>query len=722
MPWPLLLLRLFILALIIIGLAGPVLNATQRSDGTGPLLIVLDNTWLAANDWQDRQTAMQRIAAETENTNRQIWILTTAETSLPQRDTQLSGPYLSNDLVAYAETTAPTPFPADRPAVIRALEAFLTEAETPVEVRWLSDGYFTGDNIQERQFARALKKAGSVTSYIPQAPLLYLKPVRYQADKLTAQLHAAEPLEAEQQLAVSIISRDGRLLKQADALMEAGTDQQDIEIDLPLSLRNTIGSVRIANQRSAGAVQLNDASNRRAFVGVADSGDALSGTLLDGRFYLQQALAPYALFDTDTVTNLATSDASVIILDDFGRLRATERAALEDWVQNGGVLIRFSGPTLADAAQDRGFNDSETLIPVPLRGGGRAFGGALTWEEPQPLGGFAESSPFVDLTVSPEVRIQRQILALPGTETAENSWAWLQDGTPLVTARAEEEGLIVLFHVTASPSWSDLPVSGLFVEMLRRIVSLSVTSQRELESDMTYPPRQLLSGEGQLVSPAADALPVRAGATAAPASPPGLYGSPDAPLAINTVAPDTTISPLEAIGAFDSTTLRAYGASKPQRLTTLLFLIAFALFLIDCIASLWVQGRLWGRQAASTAAIVLAACLSVVANTDDVMAQPIEQRADLDRQAVEAALETRFAYVLTGDREVDALSAAGLQSLSNRLRQRTAHWSLRPQPVLTSPRTHYPSTRFYTGRLPRPRLCRRNSPLRSWKPLWLAAA
>ena len=39
--------------------------------------------------------------------------------------------------------------------------------------------------------------------------------------------------------------------------------------------------------------------------------------------------------------------------------------------------------------------------------------------------------------------------------------------------RREGKGTVVLFHVTANADWSNLPLSGLFVEMLRRIVDLA---------------------------------------------------------------------------------------------------------------------------------------------------------------------------------------------------------------------------------------------------------
>ena len=120
----------------------------------------------------------------------------------------------------------------------------------------------------------------------------------------------------------------------------------------------------------------------------------------------------------------------LIVLDDIGVLRASDAATLRAWAEKGGVVIRFAGPTLAEAAQE----GTPPLLPVTLRGGGRAFGGALTWETPQKLGAFAKDGPFADLVPPTDVFIRRQVLAEPGGETTAKSWASLSDGTPLVTA------------------------------------------------------------------------------------------------------------------------------------------------------------------------------------------------------------------------------------------------------------------------------------------------
>ncbi len=129
------------------------------------------------------------------------------------------------------------------------------------------------------------------------------------------------------------------------------------------------------------------------------------------------------------------------------------------------MLVRFAGPRLEKGGDD--------LLPVALRLGGRTLGGALSWSTPQPLSNFEDSSIFAGLAVPPDVAIQRQVLADPARLTGEvKVWARLKDGTPLVTAARRGEGQVVLFHITANSDWSNLPISGLFVEMLKRITSL----------------------------------------------------------------------------------------------------------------------------------------------------------------------------------------------------------------------------------------------------------
>ena len=186
---------------------------------------------------------------------------------------------------------------------------------------------------------------------------------------------------------------------------------------------------------------------------------------------------------------------------DIGRLPEDVQAAVQRWIEAGGMLIRFAGPRLAAAPAD------DPLVPVMLRKGERALGGALSWSEPQPLSAYPQNSPFFGMRAPEGILIKRQVLAEPTPDLAERTWANLADGTPLVTTGPLGSGRIVLFHISAETGWSNLPLSGDFVEMLRRTVQLSrgggvSTGDAETQG---LPPYRLMTANGTLAAATGEA-------------------------------------------------------------------------------------------------------------------------------------------------------------------------------------------------------------------------
>ena len=109
----------------------------------------------------------------------------------------------------------------------------------------------------------------------------------------------------------------------------------------------------------------------------------------------------------------------------------------------------------------------------------------------------------------------------------------------------EGKGMIVLFHVTADTTWSNLPISGLFVDMLRKIVDLSTVltkpdaiATEASEKGESVPPTSILDGFGVLGAPppTAKPVPVNFDGAATAEHPPGFYGPPDQLLAVNALA------------------------------------------------------------------------------------------------------------------------------------------------------------------------------------------
>jgi len=217
------------------------------------------------------------------------------------------------------------------------------------------------------------------------------------------------------------------------------------------------GFTAFAGTASAASVKLFDDSWGRPLIGVLTTGKTTSSPLLTEDYYAQTALQPYADIFTGDLDDLLPLSPSILIMADAAR---TEDAALKEFVEDGGLLVRFAGPKLAQRRDD--------LLPVSLRDGGRALGGALTWEDPQKLDIFNEDSPFFGLAIPDDIRVNRQVMAEPGAQTDARTWARLEDGSPLVTSAPIGLGRVVLFHVTAGPEWSNLAVGGLYVRLERR--------------------------------------------------------------------------------------------------------------------------------------------------------------------------------------------------------------------------------------------------------------
>ncbi len=349
---------------------------------------------------------------------------------------------------------------------------------------------------------------------------------------------------------------------------------------------------------------------------------------------------------------LLAREIAVIVLSDVDTLTDAERGLLSAWIEQGGVLVRFAGPRLAARP--------DTLMPVTLRVGDRQLGGALSWQQPAALAAFPENSPFFGLAVPDDVRITRQVLAEPSVALAQRTWARLADGTPLVTGEARGRGTLALFHITANTEWSTLPLSGLFLQMLQRLVQLS-TGIGAAAGEAVLAPYETLDGFGRLTPPP----PFAAGLSAAqlaretpsPRHPPGFYGPETARVALNLGPSVGTLRPLGTMPA--GARVEALDAVAAERdLRPLLLGLAMALVLVDLLLSLWLRGLLRPVPAAAGAAAVA------------LMLAP--QPGAAQDQPVRMANETRLAYVVTGTSTVDDISRAGLVGLTDFVNRRTA--------------------------------------------------
>lgn len=661
-PWWLLLLRMLAVAAIILGLAGPVLNPEEDQDaGTGPLLIVLDGSWAGAARWQQQAQAIEAQLVRAGRAERTVGILTLTR---PDQPSFQSADVWRNRLAGFAPAAwqpAPTAIGKAR-AIITELPAF--------DTIWFSDAL---DYPGRADLLSDLQSKGAVEVFQTAANVLAIAPATYQDSVVKLKLHRALA-GPDRTVVLQAEGRDpagnARILATAEAIFDSGATTAEAELSLPAELRARITGFAIAGQRSAGAITLvDDALRRREVALIGGRNDQEGLQLLSPLHYIEQALQPTADLIDGTLTDVLPANPDVIVLADIATISDAENQPLQEWIDKGGMLVRFAGPRIA--ASDISRIDEDPLMPVRLRAGGRSVGGAMSWGEPKALAPFRETSPFFGLRIPDDVVVTAQVVAQPDPSLANRVIAALSDGTPLVTRKTVGQGQIVLFHVTATAEWSTLPLSGLFVEMMERLAVSSASAAPKAKdlAGTTWTPLRVMDGYGALFD--AGNLPGVDGAdlVAAPAGPtlrPGVYGSGDSRLARNVFTQDSALTPASWPV---SVPVRGFAVAPEQPIAGLLLSLSILLLLVDVVATLSLSGRLLRRNAP---AMAMALLLPAFGWTTSAEAQD-----NGDDFALAGTVDVSLAHVITGNRQLDDIAFAGLQGLSDILFFRT---SVEPAP------------------------------------------
>jgi hypothetical protein len=680
-PWWLTLLRMALAAAVIFALADPVVNPRNNSiAGTGPLVLVVDNSWASSTDWERRVETAQALIGDAERADRPVSISFTADA---EHDAVPATTAVALDKLAAAK---PKPLVPDR---VRTAEA-ITEAlngTAPGTLAYIADGVATAQDESAMRTLASLSPAEFRIVKGDGKSVAAITDATNNADAMSVTLSRLDTTSPAR-LTVNAQDSQGRILANGAASFAPGEAETTATVEAPFELRNDFARLSIEGVSTAGAVHLLDDGFRRRRVALlaGETGNDFQ-PLLQPLYYISRALQPFADLIpqrqadlSQAIPEILQSNPSVIVMADIGRLPQETYEPMQRWLAGGGTLIRFAGPRLAAAPAD------DPLVPVTLRQGERALGGALSWAEPQPLADFPAFGAFAGMPKADGILVKRQVLAEPTPDLAERTWASLADGTPLVTTRNVEAGRIVLFHVSAEASWSDLPISGHFVDMLRRIVQLSKAGGASASANApaaALPPFRLLTAEGALSAEIGTARPLEMRAGQPPRTgfdnPPGLYGTEDGFVALNLLPAGATVRPLDTSVAGVSTTSEALIGETAKSLRPALFIAAFLMLIADSLIVLFMNGafaRLPKARSASAAAVLLAFGAFAAMSPSDARADDPKPG---DEQIFERLDTTHLAYVRTGEDDVDRISEQGLQGLSEFLTWRT---TLEPgQPV-----------------------------------------
>ena len=624
-PLWLLLFRLLMVALVAFALAQPIIKSTQAETQSRPTILI-DQSVFTAPIWEDLIDEAERLTRVAQRNNLEVSLITSEGQPLGFRP--------AREAMETLKSLQPVSFVSefDAPAI-----------ETGSDVYVLTSGLSTFRNQSFPKGATVFKP--EVQSVVLPGDIRET-PQGFDADwyrpsSATPVSHTIEALGA-----------GGGVIAAEELRFGPGADLATVSFNLPAQLRSRVARLRASGVRSAASVKLLDDSFGRPLVGVLRANADTSSPLLTEPFYAKQALLPFAdVFEGDQDT-LLTLKPSILVMPDSQR---SDDDAVKAFVEEGGILIRFAGARVAKSP--------DTLLPVALRVGDRAIGGALAWESPQKLAPFSNDSPFAGLEVPDDVTVSKQVMAEPGIETDTRTWARLEDGSPIVTSAPLGQGRIVLFHVTAGPDWSNLALSGLYVDMLQRLLPLAKgRAVEQTESSADWVLDRELDAFGRLQSPP-PGLPsltntefetMPASATALP----GAYRQGTRVRALSAIQDPAVVQDISISGGSD---IRTFGETSDSSLMGKLIGIALLALALDALFALMASGRLsYLKPIRGAAALLIVGLIFAPA----AMAQD-------DARILEAATGLHLAYIETGDVRRDELSRVAMEGLKEQLNGRT---------------------------------------------------
>ena len=667
-PLWLLLFRIFMAALIIFALAKPIFQS-QETSRLKPLTLIIDQSVTAAPHWAEIITDAEARSREARRKNLNVRLIASGETldSLPEFSA-------AQNALTQLKSLKPLPFHVGDENYKKLLKG---DALKNTDIVWLTSGISTSgiatSGISENK--NQLLKGTGAQIIRPELPRLVMPAnIRETPQGFDADWYRPSA-SGTQTVTIEALGADNSVIAAQPLTFGLGETLGRVSFSLPAQLRARVARLRAAGLRSAAAIKLLDDSFGRPIVGVLTPPADTSSPLLTEPFYAKQALLPYAdIFEGDESTLLAL-EPSVIIMPDSMK---SDSEAIRKYVETGGLLIRFAGPRLAKRVDD--------LIPVRLRSGGRAIGGALAWEDPQRLASFDQDSPFFGLAIPQEVTVSKQVMAEPGIETDRKTWARLEDRSPIVTTDIFGQGRVVLFHVTAGPEWSNLAINGLYVDMLRRILPLAKSrTPVQTQSGADWVLDRTLDGFGNFTTPPArsqilkdeDFQDMQASAKALP----GYYRQGTRQRSLQ---PISNPAQMRLLDLPSGTREGNFGDEKSSSIMGLLLAIGAGLLALDAIFALFMSGRLrylipkaftGSRIISSLIAIALIVVVIPQARAQETpqinSTSDNNKDSSTPRRIIDAARGLHLAYIETGDSRRDNLTQTALESLKRQLNART---------------------------------------------------
>jgi hypothetical protein len=682
LPWWLKLLRVVLFAAIIIAAAAPYIKPHEELTIKGEsLAIIVENSWAAAPHSDAQKDKALSLIALAEQQKKTVLLIKTIPDHEKQSRITLRTPSEARSMVEHIKLY---PWKANHVALLQELRDNTDKLKAAKTFHWLGHGYDDGDLQSNIAY---LNKLGKVDYYKP--------------DDSAAALVIKRALNAEGRESHKSIQIDGAFNDNKKALRITAKDQFDNVLsfitlkDIKNNSDTDISALwdgiemqdiapnylQASTLKHAGSVRYVSANIIKQRVGIAAASDTINreeSPLIQSLYYLSKAVEGKAPHNIAPIHDLIEWKATLIIIPENYALSGSDTETLTAWLENGGTLLRF--PPNANIKQQ-----GKVLMPVELLDDERNIAGRLDWQEPLTLGSIPQDSPLSGIAEDKTLEIKRQILATPAMSNAAASWALASDGTPLITAKGFGKGRIILMHTQAKPGWSNLPLTGFFINTLHRIVDIStgarisVDRSTALSTDLenaSFTAYKVINANGDLIEPPSELNAQNLkDIQSKPLSHnlwPGIYRSNNAEIIVNLgdkINAIKTIYPQQL-----KASVKPYIKERNINLLPYFVALIIGLILAEWLSIAILTGftpfyKKPSKHSLSTW-LLIGLCSLMLTNPS------FAQSANNDDEA-QRANSLNLAYIKSGNPIIDSMAEKGLRFVGNALEARTALYDVK---------------------------------------------
>lgn len=633
-PWWLRMIRIMLAACIVFFLAHPFIQPENKAvTVTDSLILVIENNWASAKNWPEMIQTAQRLIDQAASENKIVTLITTAALE-PDSPPLLFSANSAKSASEQLKTIKPVPWPS----ALSFVEKTLSNIQNG-QLVWIGTGIDEGGlNQTLRVFKGEKFYFGPDLDHLP----VLLKSAD-RDDYLSLRATIAAPQSQIKFINARLHDEKGAVLQNVISQIAKGETSADIKFNPEESAQARPSYITLSREATAAStVLLPTRSPKRNVVLIGDDTGPSANTYLDDVFYLKHALEKISTLKILPLENIDLEHQDIIVAPDLPISKPDLFPQLQEWLEAGGILLRFSGPKLSNAPND-------PFLPVPLAQGSRSLNSSFALEKPLSLRPLAQTSPLAGVPALETIVVKEQVLAQSLPENDPLIWATLSDGTPFITARKVKNGLIILVHSSAGPSWCNLSLSGSFIPFLKTVLDLSPTKLTAHNSAQMLEFIKGVDANGLFYKPTSIRADISKDTlmNSAPSAqtPPGLYGGSGKAIPYNLAEhiPVTTMASLSP----PVTSLLFNTQPSVQDLRPALILFALLLCLLDMLLTT----ALKYRKISLLCFLILAIIPTNVYAYDGKLS---------------------LAFIQSGNALVDTQTQIGLTSLANILAQRTA--------------------------------------------------